>query len=288
MTTPGIAPAIESNYVTVNGLDLHYLEAGSGTPVLFLHGWPTNAQLWRHVLPEVGAFRRAIALDLPGFGKSSKPTDVRYGFTFFEEVLSGFVSALNIDRLGLGVHDLGGPVGLYWAAKNRDRVIDLAILNTLVFPELSWAVKLFVLSTYAPGVSQFVSSQRGLAGAMRFGVQDKSRITREVAALYQEPFVDSQSRRALLKTAQGLGAGGMRFIGGELPNFTMPVCILYGEEDRILPDVAKTMSRVKEQIPHASLASLPNCGHFLQEDRPDDVATALASFFSETQGATAA
>ena len=55
--------------------------------------------------------------------------------------------------------------------------------------------------------------------------------------------------------------------------------ILYGEEDRILPDVAQTMARVKDALPHAEVRSIPGCGHFLQEDRPQEVADAMAAFF---------
>ena len=65
----------KSTTFSAAGLELHALEAGQGEPVLFLHGWPTHAQLSRHVLAEVGESRRAIALDLPGFGRSAKPLD---------------------------------------------------------------------------------------------------------------------------------------------------------------------------------------------------------------------
>lgn len=274
---------IQSRYLKLREHELHYLEAGSGPPVVLLHGWPTNAQLYRHALAKLAPHRRAIALDLPGFGKSSKPTDVRYSFRFFESVLTEAFDALEIDRLGLAVHDLGGPVGLYWAAQHRERVSEVAILNTLVFPETSWAVKLFVLATFVPGLRRYITSRSGIAAAMRFGVQDKARITAEVAELYTSPFAGAFStrgaRRALLQSAQGLSPRGMRAIADALPSFDMPVSVLYGEDDRILPDVARTMRRVKQLIPHAKVESLPRCGHFLQEDRPEEVADWLGEVF---------
>ena len=78
---------IESRFVTVDSLCLHYLECGSGPPVLLLHGWPTSSFLWRNILPAIGATHRAIALDLPGFGQSDKPLDASYSFRFFERIL---------------------------------------------------------------------------------------------------------------------------------------------------------------------------------------------------------
>ncbi len=271
---------IHSHTLRVEDLDLHYLEAGAGPPVLLLHGWPTHAQLWRHALPLIGEHRRAIALDLPGFGASEKSLNPSYSFRFYDRLLTGFLDALGIDSVGLVVHDLGGPIGLHWVANNRSRVTDLVLLNTLAFPEMSFAVKAFVAASFIPGARRVLSSRWGLGAAMRFGVTDKARIDDEVAAIYQDPFVSPTDRKALLKTAHSLHMGGFHTIEASLSDHKMPVKLLYGEDDRILPNVGKTMARVKQHIPHAQLDSIPNCGHFLQEDRPLEVAKRLEDFLS--------
>lgn len=262
-----------------SGLNVHYLEAGAGAPVVFLHGWPTHAQLWRHALPAVAPHRRAIAIDLPGFGQSDKPVDVSYSFRFFDEVMTQFLTALDIDRVGLVVHDLGGPIGLHWAAKNPERVTELGILNTLAFPELSLSVKAFVVAARLPGLSHLLRTQWAVRKTMRFGVCDKSKITDEIADMYAAPFATAGARRALIKAAYGLHPRGFETIAAALPELNVPTRLLYGEADKILVDVAKTMARLKAVMPHAELTSIPECGHFLQEDRPTEVAQALAVFF---------
>jgi pimeloyl-ACP methyl ester carboxylesterase len=257
--------------------EISYLEAGEGDAVLFVHGWPTNAELWRNILPAVAASgRRAIALDLPAFGQSDKP-DVDYSLSFYESVLTQFLDAIQVDQVGLVLHDLGGPIGLYWMSRNRERVTEIALLNTLVYPDVSWAVKLFVLSTRTPGVRSWISSARGIRWAMRFGVVDKACITPEVAALYQDPYKDKADRHALLATGHGSPSGFGR-IAPSLAKFERPVRIIYGAQDRILPDVKATMARVAEQLRQAQITALPNAGHFLQEDSPDEVASLLAEF----------
>jgi len=271
---------VESKFVTVQGRKLHYLEAGSGDPVLLLHGWPTNAQLWRESLGPISTTRRAIALDLPGFGKSDKPTDIRYSFRFFDETLDGFLANIGVERTGLVVHDLGGPIGLHWATKNPNRVTDLAILNTLAFPETSWAVKLFVVATFIPFVRGYISSPKGVRYAMQLGVNDKSKITPEVAALYSDPYEPEPARKALLAAGHGLSPRGMSTIARGLSNLTCPVRLAYGTEDRILPDVAVTMRRLQKIFPNAELTALEGCGHFLQEDRGAEVAEILREFFA--------
>ncbi len=106
-----------SHEVEVEGLRLHYLEAGEGDPVLLLHGWPTSSFLWRNLIPILAEGNRVIAPDLPGFGRSDKPLDASYSFGFYNRVLDGFLSAVGVSRLhGLAVHDIGGPIGLHWAS----------------------------------------------------------------------------------------------------------------------------------------------------------------------------
>ena len=271
---------MQSHTTEVSGITLHSLEAGEGPPVLLLHGWPTSAHLWRHALPKIAASgRHAIALDLPGYGASDKPLSASYSFRFYDRILTGFLDARGIDRVGLAVHDIGGPIGLHWAVNNTDRVTDLALLNTLAYPDMSAMVVAFVAASYLPGARSLLSSQRGLAWAMRFGVTDKARITSEVAALYQAPFTTADARKALLKAAHGLHPKGFTTIAKGIPKLTMPLRIVYGEQDRILPNVAETMSRIAATLPHAEVTALPGGGHFLQEDRPDEVADLLAAFF---------
>jgi haloalkane dehalogenase len=176
------------------------------------------------------------------------------------------------------VHDLGGPIGLYWASRHPERLTALALLNTLVYPETSWAVKLFVLATYLPGLRGWLASPRGIAAALRLGVAKPEQLTAEVLAPYQDPFREAPARRALLAAGHGLHPAGFREIAGWIPRIAVPLLCLYGERDRILPDVADTMARVQRDVPAAKLASLPDCGHFLQEDAGDEVGRRLAEF----------
>ena len=69
-------------------------------------------------------------------------------------------------------------------------------------------------------------------------------------------------------------------ISERIKSFQMPVRIIYGEADLILPDIKETVQRLKKDIPSAEVFSLPNCGHFLQEDRPIEVSKYLSDFFS--------
>lgn len=269
-----------SHYTEVNGLRLHYLEAGEGDPILLLHGFPTSSHLYRNILPGLGKTRRAIALDLPGYGLSDKPLDVPYDYDFYADVLDGFLDALDIGETNLVVHDLGGPVGLYWAIQNPGRVPKLIILNTLVYPETSWAVKLFLIAMRTPGVRDYLVSPKGLVATMKLGVVHKERMNRQTLTPYTAPFEDPAARKALIKAGSGLGTAGLAKIARELPNYPTSIRLIYGERDLALPDIAKTMARLKRDHPEAELTALPNCGHFLQEDDPERVGQLIGEFLN--------
>ena len=269
---------ITSHFTQVNNLKIHYLSVGTGEPILFIHGIPTSSFLWRNVLPALGKTHRAIAIDLPGYGKSEKRLNSSFNFFFFEDIIEGFLNNLEITKTNLVVHDFGGPVGLFWAVRHPEKVNRLVLTNTLVYPQLSWGVKLFMLLLRIPILKNLVFNQSGIAAAMRFGVQKKERMTKDLLKHYQEPFKSKIDQQVLLKSAVRVSIKGFYEIEQKLPQLKMPVTCIYGENDRILPKVAATMKRVQQDLPQTTLHSIPNCGHFLQEDEPEKLNELLIEF----------
>jgi haloalkane dehalogenase len=122
-----------SKYVTVEGSRMHYVEQGSGDPILFVHGNPTSSYLWRNVIPHLAGQGRCIALDLIGMGKSDKPA---IGYRLFDHVryFEGFIAALGLKNLRLVIHDWGGFLGFHYAARHAANVKAIAFMETVVKP----------------------------------------------------------------------------------------------------------------------------------------------------------
>ncbi|MFP6582633.1 MAG: alpha/beta hydrolase [Candidatus Hydrogenedentota bacterium] len=142
-------------------------------------------------------------------------------------------------------------------------------------------VKIFILALRLPLLRHWISSHSGITFSMRFGVQNKKNLTADVMKPYLEPFISKEARTALLLGGQGLSVRGFHEIAERLQEIQHPVRLIYGVNDRILPDVAETMLRVKSDIPQAEINALPDCGHFLQEDDPQAIAILLTVFFNE-------
>lgn len=272
---------LKSNTVNINGLNIHYLSAGQGPCIFFIHGFPTSSFLWRSIMQELSSDYRVIAIDLPGYGKSAKRLEDSYSFRYYNEVFTSFLDALHIESVTLAVHDFGGPLGLHWMLQNKERVDRLILFNTLVYPKFSWAVKLFGLATILPGLKNWLTSPNGIKKAIFFGVNQKQKLTDEIIAEYQAPFADYSARKVLLKSVQRLSMKGFAEIEEKLSTFNGPVQIIIGTKDKILPRVAKTMKRVKLDLPQARLAQLSSCGHFLQEDEPIEIAGMVDEFMRQ-------
>jgi pimeloyl-ACP methyl ester carboxylesterase len=266
--------------VRVDGLTIGYREVGEGPPVVLLHGWPTSSYLWRDVMPAMAGGNRVIAPDLPGFGVSDKPVDATYDFAFFERALEGLLEQLGVHRVGLAGHDLGGPVGVHWAIRNPDRVARLALLNTLLFPPFAPDVMEFVTRLMTPGQREELTSREGLGELLHLAFADEASVTEELLDAIVAPFGDEQSRLALARAGVGLDLEGLAEIERRFSELSMPVRVVYGEQDGVLTDVADTMARVARELPETEVTALPNCGHFLQEEAPERVGELLAEFFA--------
>jgi haloalkane dehalogenase len=124
----------EPHYLDQDGLRMHYVDEGTGDPVLLLHGEPTWAYLYRRMIPILRDRARVLAPDYFGFGRSDKPT-ARDFYTYDRHTgsMAEFVRRLDLQDLTLVVQDWGGPIGLRFAAENPGRVARLVIMNTALF-----------------------------------------------------------------------------------------------------------------------------------------------------------
>ena len=274
--------ATEMKRVGVGDLSLAYRSSGEGPAVLLLHGWPTSSYLWRHVMAPIAGNHRVLALDMPGFGQSSKPL-ATYDFAFFDHALDGFLDALGIEQVALAAHDLGGPIALHWALHRLERVTRLALLNTVVYPEFAPSAIDFVRGLLTSARREVMTSPQGLADLMHEGVSDGFDLGDEVITAVQEPFVAADARLALAAAGAGLRPSGFVEIARLLPELRMPVRVVYGAQDRLLPDIAATVARLRADLPQAEVTELPDAGHFVQEEAPVEVGDLLARFFRESE-----
>ena len=137
MTSADIPAGITSQSIAVKDSTLHYLEAGSGDPIVFLHGNPTSSYLWRNVIPHVAAHGRCLAVDLIGMGRSGKPL-LAYRLVEHIAYLDAFIDALDLTRIVFVGHDWGVAIALHYLRRFPERVRAVAFMEGHIHPIASW------------------------------------------------------------------------------------------------------------------------------------------------------
>jgi 2-hydroxy-6-oxonona-2,4-dienedioate hydrolase len=122
--------SIPSNKVKISGVNVHFVEAGKGPPILFLHGLGGSWRDWSANLPAFAAEYRVLAMDFPGFGESDKP-EVQYSIEWLTDVVEQFLRVQEIDRVTLVGHSMGGVVALNVASRPKSRVKKLVICDAV-------------------------------------------------------------------------------------------------------------------------------------------------------------
>lgn len=251
--------------------------AGTGTPVILMHGLPDNLHLYDRLLPHL-AGRTTVRFDFLGWGQSDKPAG--YPYTAGNQVgdLAAVVDHLGMDRVVLVAHDASGPPAIDWALEHPDRIATLVLLNTFYdwFPGLRRppAVALYstpVVRTIARAVARRRPDWNGRLFLWQVGhfMHDDVGRAELTPELYAQ-FADALP--AFWRLNEGLvrTVFARRSRVAAMHRFTRPVRIVFGAGDRYLnPKVAR---RLHAQFPVSDLTLLESACHYVQVDQPATVA----------------
>ena len=273
----------EPHYEDVDGLRLHYVDEGSGDPVVCFHGEPSWAYLYRKMVPPlVEGGNRVLCPDYAGFGRSDKPTDRGwYSYDGHVDLMTELLDRLDVRGATVIVQDWGGPIGLRWAVENADRVARLVILNTGLFT--GRVSKGFMAWRDFAERTPDLPVGRIIQGATTTELPD------EVVAAYDAPFPDAASKAGaaqfplLVPIEEGqAGAAEMRAVMDELSRWDKPALVAFSDSDPVFP-FPRSGERFTGTIPSAGeQIRIEGAAHFLQEDRGEEIAQHVLRFVEAT------
>ena len=275
------------NYIDLagdlDGLRMHYVDEGVGTPILLLHGEPTWSFLYRKMIPGLTGSGRVVAPDYIGFGRSDKVTEMGwYTYDRHVESMERFINELDLRDITLVVHDWGGPIGLRLAVENEDRFSRLVILNTAVFRPrpgkppnqafLAWR--------------EFAEKNPDLPVGFILQGATATDLSEAVIAGYEAPFVTPASKAGVAAfplivplSVDDPGAAEMAATSEALTKWSKPTLVAFSDSDPLFsPRVGEALS---ERIPGATFAVVEGASHFLQEDKGEAIADLVRSFVKE-------
>jgi len=291
-----------ANFTDAPGFRMHYVDEGprDGQVVLCLHGEPTWAYLFRHLIRELRGTWRVVVPDHMGFGKSATPQDRSYGVQDHIANLESFVLAQDLRDITLVMHDFGGPVGMGLAARHPGRIrrivsvngptpfgqasaLDRLIANAQVSPWFQWIFK-----AESEGRLEGVLGELGfniLSTLKLNGFENHAVIDDTWLHAYGAHFVNPTDAAGAIGWAKGNALGTHQF---ETPDAaaiqeiqTRPALAIWGMADRTL-HAEHFLPLFSELFPHAPIHRLAGAGHYSLEDKPDMIATHIAAFLQQT------
>jgi pimeloyl-ACP methyl ester carboxylesterase len=246
-------------------------EAGSGDPILFIHGLGANCYSWRHLAPRLARTHHVLSVDLKGFGRSDKPVDDAYGVLDQALLLETLIKRKGLRHLTIVGHSLGGGVALaltgHLNLTQPETVARLVLLDSIAYRQ---PVPLFIEFLRTPVLADVgllatppeLEVYKGLFAAYA----DPQKITLETVRAYARPLYDPGGRQALVKTAQGIIPTNLSTLIARYRTIHQPTLLIWCSQDRVVPPwVGRRLARA---LPHAKLSLLRGCGHVPQEEVP--------------------
>jgi pimeloyl-ACP methyl ester carboxylesterase len=281
-----VPPSSRKSTVTVDGVRSPVVEAGpegAAEAVVFVHGNPGVAEDWNALLEPAGAFARAVAITMPGFGDADKPADLPYTVDGYARHLAGVLDRLGITRAHLVLHDFGGPWGLQWAADHPVQHASTTLINTGVILREKWHALARVWRTPGVGELFFMTSTRG--GMRQFMKRTNppsfpASFGDHLFDLYQ----DKGTRRAVLTLYRNTPIKPHAdALAPRLREHQRPTLVVWGAKDPYLK--VRLAERQREVFRDATVTVLPGSGHWPLADAPDATAAAVLPFLAAQLGA---
>jgi haloalkane dehalogenase len=290
----GAKPYGQLQYRDVHGKRMAYVDEGDGEAIVFAHGNPTSSYLWRNVMPHLEGLGRLVAADLIGMGGSDKlhPSGPdRYHYAEQRDYLFALWDILDLgDNVTLVLHDWGSALGFDWASRHRDRVRGIAFMEAIVTP-LSWA-------EFPDNVRELFRGFRSTDGERMvlehnifvedvLPAQIQRTLSEDEMEHYRQPFVNpGEDRRPTLSWPRNVPIDGepadvvtvVKRYRDWLAESDVPKLFINAEPGAVVRGRIRELIRTWPNLTETTITG----GHFVQEDSPDEIGTAVADFVRRT------
>jgi pimeloyl-ACP methyl ester carboxylesterase len=261
--------SVTSRKVKISGVDVHFVEAGKGPPILFLHGLGGSWRDWSANLPALASTYRVMAMDFPGFGESGKP-EVRYSIEWLADGVEDFLQEQGLDQLTLVGHSMGGVVALNLASRPESRVRNLVIADAVGIGDKSEFIahamskKIMGPDTEWEFVESLLKDQfRAMADDMI--EKQKPQTARELFESLRMP-ITGQPLLPMTPEVQMIASIFDFDIRPKLSSILQPTLILWGAKDPLASP--QDASFLRTMIPSSTLILFPDSGHSPMMENP--------------------
>jgi len=279
----------KSHFMDLNGFKCHYVDEGSGEPVVMVHGNPTWSFYFRNLIKALSGRYRVIAPDHIGCGLSDKPDSKTYDYRLKNRVddLEVLIDNLKIkEKITLVLHDWGGFIGMAYALRHPDRIGRFVLLNTAAFlppPGKPIPIILTLIRSLKPFAMLAVQGFNLFALGALFKNSYKG-LSKDVKAGLIAPYNCWKNRIATLKFVQDIhltennpSYGLVKQVDKNLKLFlNFPILICWGEHDFVFD--SDYLNEWQRRFPVAEVHRFPDAGHYVLEDVPEKIVPLIDRF----------
>jgi len=278
----------ESKYIEIDGSKIHYIDVGSGDPILFLHGNPTSSYLWRNIIPYLSSSGRCIAMDLIGMGKSDKP-DIDYRFVDHVKYVEGFIEKMGLKNITLVIHDWGSALGFHYAMRHEANIKGIAFMEAIL-KQTTWAefpkdVKtgFKLLRTPLIGWLMIVGLNMFVEKILPMAIVRK--LTEKEMNFYRGPFKRMMDRKPMWRWPNEIPIDGkpadvttiVQAYNRKLKESDCPKLLFFAHPGGILKE--PMLKWCQENLKNLKTVDIGNGVHYLQEDNPKLIGTELLNWY---------
>jgi pimeloyl-ACP methyl ester carboxylesterase len=277
----------DSQFIEVNGIDVHYKVYGQGEPVfILLHGFGANLFSWREVTAPLSQMGTVIAYDRPAFGLTERPMKWEGENPYSQEaqvkLVIGLMDALGVEQAILVGNSAGGTISMLTALEHPERVQSLVLVDPAVYAgggAPAW-VRPLLGTLQMRHIGPLIARQIQTRGPelIELAWHDPSKVTAEIMEGYQKPLRVENWDKALWELTLSSRESGL---AERLSEFDLPILVITGDDDRIVP--TEQSLRLAEEIPNAQLTVIPQCGHVPHEECPDVFLQAVTIFLDKLE-----
>ena len=278
----------ESKYIDIDGSNIHYIDVGSGDPILFLHGNPTSSYLWRNIIPYVSSSGRCIAMDLIGMGKSDKP-DIDYRFVDHVKYVEGFIDKMGLKHITLVIHDWGSALGFHYAMRHEANIKGIAFMEAILKPT-TWAefpkdvrTGFKLLRTPLIGWLMIVGLNIFVEKILPMAIVRK--LTEKEMNFYRAPFKRMKDRKPMWRWPNEIPIDGkpadvtniVQAYNRKLKGSDCPKLLFFARPGGIMKE--PMVKWCQENLKNLKTVDIGNGIHYLQEDNPKLIGTELLNWY---------
>jgi pimeloyl-ACP methyl ester carboxylesterase len=274
--TTGENPEIGAT-ADANGIKTNYLEAGTGDPVVLIHGsgpGVTSYANWRLVLPALAENFRVVAPDMVGFGFSERPANIEYGVQTWADQVVGLMDTLELPKAHLVGNSFGGAIALRIATQHPDRVGKLVLMGSMGVP--------FPITEGLERVWGYEPSFENMRKVLDVFAYSRDLVNDELAEVRYRGSIQpgfQESFAAMFPAPRQRWVEAMCTPEDDIRRLPHRTLIVHGREDQVIP--VQTSLRLMELIDNADLSVFSHCGHWSMIERTEDFNRNVSEFFSD-------